>query len=256
MLRPLVHLLIHQGVTYIAFLDLLKRTYVEVADKSFALKTKRQTDSRISLLTGVHRMEVKRIRAEAAEPMSEKEIKASKSAQMMSIWTGHQAYLDNQGKPKALFLSSKEGSPSFEELVLRVSKDKHPRSVLDEWLNQKLITIQDNKVFLNEAGYIPEEDFEEKLFFAGKNIGDHLAIVAHNLAGEQPPLFDRAVYYSDLSQESVELLEEQAKRQMMQLLTDLNQKASELQQQDKEKDDNKYAMHVGGYFFKQEQQDE
>ena len=75
--KPLVRLLIHQNITYVGLQNLLKNIYVKVADESFNLKGKRQTDSRISLLTGVHRADVKRIRSEKSIPASEKEIKAS-----------------------------------------------------------------------------------------------------------------------------------------------------------------------------------
>jgi hypothetical protein len=259
MLKPLVRLLISQGITYIGLLEMLKRTYVEVAEESFTLEGKRQTDSRISLLTGVHRKEVKRLRSEIAAPLSEKEIKASKSAQMMALWTGHQAFLNEQGRPKPLYRTEQEGSPSFETLVHSVSKDKHPRSIMDEWLHQGVIILNDDGLIqLNEAGYVPEEDFEEKLFFAGKNIGDHLEIVAHNLAGEKPPLFDRAVYYEGLTPNSVDEVEQLSKQRMMEVLTEVNQRASQLQQQDQDNPEAQSRLHVGAYFYKptiQQEQD-
>ncbi len=252
MLKPLVKLLISQGITYIGLLEMLKRTYVEVAEESFVLENKRQTDSRISLLTGVHRKEVKRIRSELDIPMSEQEIKASKSAQMMALWTGHQAFLDENGNPQPLYRNATDGAPSFEELVHSVSKDKHPRSVLDEWLHQGVVIIDgEGKICLNEKGYVPAEDFEEKLFFAGKNIGDHLAVVAHNLNGGQPPLFDRAVYYQGLTQDSVQQLETLSKEKMMQVLTEVNQTASQLQENDKNHPEANASMHLGAYFYRQ-----
>ncbi len=258
--KPLVRLLIHQNITYIGLQNLLKKIYVKVADESFGLKGKRQTDSRISLLTGVHRADVKRIRAEKSILASEKEIKASLSAQIMSIWTGHQAYLDSKGNPLPLFRYAHDGSPSFEQLVLSVSKDKHPRSFIDDWLHQGVIELDfsDKKetVSLTEKGYIPEADFEEKLFFAGKNIGDHVSVVVHNLENQEPPMFDRAVYYYQLSEASVKELERISKEKMMQALIEINQKASQLQQQDCNKDTANLGMHVGAYYYRAEKEEE
>ena len=54
-LRPLVRLLLQNQLTYPAFAALLKEVYVELADAEFRLSGKRQTDSRVSLLTGIHR---------------------------------------------------------------------------------------------------------------------------------------------------------------------------------------------------------
>ena len=252
MLKPLVRLLIHQNITYIGLLDLLKNTYIEVAEESFGIDGKRLTDSRISLLTGVHRGDVKRIRTEGLDQPTEKEIKASLSAQMMAIWAGHQAYLDSHGEPVCLYRYAQDGSPSFEKLVLSVSKDKHPRCILDEWMNQGLVERfeKDGKelIKLSEKGYIPEADFEEKLFFAGKNIGDHLSVVVHNLENQTPPMFDRAVYYHQLTPESIKMLETTSKAKMMDVLTEINQMASQLQTQDKQANNAEHCMHVGAYF--------
>lgn len=252
MLKPLVRLLIHQDITYVGLQNLLKRTYVEVAEENCALVNKKITDSRISLLTGIHRGDVKRIRTEHKGQPTEKELKASLSSQMMSVWVGHQGYMDNTGEPLELYRNQADGNPSFEELVLSISKDKHPRSILDEWLAQSLVEVIEvegiEKIKLSKMSYVPAEDFEEKLFFAGKNLGSHLTTVAHNLENLKPTMFDRAVYYTDLSEGSVQEIEAISNQRMMELLTEINQLASQLQEQDKAKEDSHYRIHIGGYF--------
>lgn len=253
-LKPMVRLLIRQNITYVGLQGLLKQIYVKVADESFQLDKKRQTDSRISLLTGVHRADVKKIRNQSSEQSTAKDVKASLSAQIMSIWTGHHLYLDKDGRPKALFRTSSEGTPSFEQLVLSVSKDKHPRSFLDEWHNQGIIEYfqkeEKDLIVLSENGYVPEADYEEKLFFAGKNIGDHLSVVVNNLENTRPAMFDRAVYYQELTKESVKELEDLSKRKMIEVLVEINQRASELQEKDSTLEDANHSMHVGAYFYK------
>src|SRR5262245_30078545 len=66
-LHPLVRLMIARGITFSAAVELLKRVYVEVADQHFRLTDERQTDSRVSLITGLHRKDVKRLRASGDE---------------------------------------------------------------------------------------------------------------------------------------------------------------------------------------------
>ena len=61
-LLPLVRLMLTRGLHYPAAAEMLKSLYVEIADREFALDTKRQTDSRVSLISGVHRKDVKRLR--------------------------------------------------------------------------------------------------------------------------------------------------------------------------------------------------
>lgn len=256
MLKPLVRLLIQQNITFVGLQNLLKRTYIEVTEESFCLKNKKLTDSRISLLTGIHRADVKRIRNEGPSQISEKEIKASLSAQIIAKWTGDPDYLDENQRPKPLLKMSAIDAKqtSFEALVLSISKDKHPRSLMDEWLNQGMIEMKTEQgqdwVLLTEKGYIPKADFEEKLFFAGKNIGEHLQVVASNLSNDAQPLFDRAVYYNNLTEQSVTELETLAKEKLLQLLIDINQKANALQTAEKSKPEATHAFHLGAYFNK------
>ena len=253
MLRPLVKLLMHKGITYMGMVEVLKETYVEVAeqDKSLHLKNKRQTDSRISLLTGVHRGEVKRIRESFDDQATEKEIRASISAQIMARWMGHSEYCDQDGKPIALQKTSDEGK-SFESLVFEISRDKHPRSILDDWQEQGLVEIDgQNQIHLKQDGYTASEDIEEKLFFAGKNIAEHLNTVSHNLTWLDDPRFDRALYYHHLSEQSVREIETIAQDELLKALKKINQITSEKQQQDdKITPRPDQSIHIGAYLSK------
>lgn len=79
-LRPLVGLLMEHGLTFPWLSGVLKSVFVDVAEKEFRLPDKRQTDSRITLLTGVHRKDVRRIRRQEGGPPSRDRPKASISA--------------------------------------------------------------------------------------------------------------------------------------------------------------------------------
>lgn len=122
LLRPLVRLLIAREVGLPHLTNLLKSVYVEVAAEHFFLKDGRITDNRISMLTGVHRKDVKRLRDDAEPPQ-----KASAGARIVGLWTGSPPYLDAQGNPPALTREE------FEGLVSSVCSDVHPRTFLDEW---------------------------------------------------------------------------------------------------------------------------
>jgi hypothetical protein len=203
------------------------------------------------LLTGVHRKEVKRIREKLGHPFSEKEIKASISAQIMAKWLGHPDYADQHGEPRPL--SRNHGQAlSFEGLVFSVSRDKHPRSILDDWLRQGLVEIGDDQlIYLKQKGYTASDDIEEKLFFAGKNISEHLETVTHNLTSPEQPRFDRSVYYHHLSEESVKELDALARDELLKALNRVNQKAAQLQQLDGALEVKPlYSVHIGGYFAK------
>ena len=63
LLRPLVRLMLAHGITYPYLSDLLKGLFVEVAEQDFRLDAKAPTDSRVSLVSGVHRKDVARLRS-------------------------------------------------------------------------------------------------------------------------------------------------------------------------------------------------
>jgi Family of unknown function (DUF6502) len=125
--RPLVRLLLSDGISFQVCCDLVKSACVKVAEAEFKLDAKSQTDSRVSLLTGIHRREVNRLRNERPSEIALPQ-HASMSALLLSIWSGHAEYLDEQGSPIPLArLANKGGERSFESLVQSVSKDFRAR---------------------------------------------------------------------------------------------------------------------------------
>ena len=249
-LRPLIRLMLSHGIRFQTFCDLVKSTYIQVAEEEFRLDNKEQTDSRISLLTGVHRRDVKRLRNESLA-VSSLSLQASMSAQLLAMWSGHPEYLDSQGVPLPLpRLTSKGGERSFEALVQSISKDFRARVVLDEWLRQGIATLdaQDN-VHLAADAFVSPHGFEEKAFYFGQNIHDHLAATVHNLSEATPPYLERCVYYDKLTAESVKEYERFAKSAGMRALHTVNRHAIELQKRDEGKIDAIYRTNFGIYNF-------
>lgn len=253
MLRPLVRLLLANGVSYSTMMETLKSVFVRVAEEEFRIAGKAQTDSRISLLTGVHRKDVKRLRGGATIPLRQSE-HASLSAQLFAMWTGTPEYLDAVGQPKPLpRLAGKSAGQSFESLVVSVSKDIRPRAVLDEWLRIGAAELDlDDRVRLNTEAFIPKKGVEEKLYYFGHNMHDHMAAVTHNLTGGTPPLLDRCAYYGQLSEASVAELAAAAQKAGMQALQGVNRRAMELKAADSGKPDTRHRMTFGIYFYSAE----
>lgn len=251
-LRPLVRLLLTFQITYPFLVNLLKSLYVEVADQEFAMDDKRQTDSRINLLTGVHRKDVKRLRTEHSEEIiTPKNI--SIGAQLIAYWLGSKAFCGTDGQPLALMLrtaAKKSKEPTFDDLVELVCKqDIRPRVILDEWLNLGIATLEDDKVRLNTGAFTPAKGFDEKAFFFGKNLHDHLSASAHNLAGNTPSYFDRSVYYDKLSHASIQELATLANTTGMQALNTINKAALTMQQRDEHGDDRNHRMNFGVFNY-------
>lgn len=250
LLRPLVRLLLTHNISFHAFSELVKSTYVKVSEEEFRLAYKPQTDSRISLLTGIQRREVNRLRngPTAAANLS---THALMSAQLHAIWCGHPEYLDGRGLPAPLpRLASKGEDRSFESLVQSVSKDFRARVVLDEWIRQGVVTLDNNdRVHLCADAFVRPQNIEEKFYYLGQNIHDHLAATVHNLTGSASPFLERCVFYDRLSAESARELADYSRTVGMRALHAVNKRAAELQKKDQGKEGAVYRTNFGVYHF-------
>lgn len=250
LLRPLVRLLIAKDITFPALSRMLKEVYVDVAQSQFGEDGKPLSDSRISLLTGVHRKDIKALR-ERQVGRGEIPPVLSRNAHLIAIWTGAPDYLDERGRPRPLPRSGEKGAGiSFESLVRSVSTDIRPRAVLDEWLRQGLATLgTDAMVYLNTSAFVPREDFADVAYYFGRNLRDHIAASSHNLLEGDPPMLERAVYYEELTPASVEELQELSRELGSQTLVKINQRAFELAERDQDAPDATRRMTFGVYFL-------
>ncbi|MGO8911954.1 MAG: DUF6502 family protein, partial [Bradyrhizobium sp.] len=144
LLRPLVRLCIRGGMTFPALAQLLRELFVNVAEHDFALEGKEQTDSRVSLLTGIHRKEVAKLRG-AGAPVHEAPATLSRTSAIIARWLAAPEFTDSKGHPLPLPRTANGDSPSFESLVTSITKDVRPRAVLDEWLDRKLVAVNGNE---------------------------------------------------------------------------------------------------------------
>lgn len=254
-LRPLVKFMIANQITYTYLSNMLKSVYVEVAENDFPVEGKKQTDSRINLLTGVHRKDVKRIRAEP-DNLDIRPANISIGAQLIARWMGDKDLLNPDHTPKILPLQDVDefSTKSFEGLVSNIAKgDIRPRVVLDELMRLDMVELDpDHNVILKTTAFTPNRGQEEKLYFFGKNIQDHLCAGVHNLSGEQPPFFDRSVYYDELSVQSIAELNELANTLGMEALIKVNERALALQTADQSSANALYRMNFGIFNYNQD----
>jgi hypothetical protein len=253
LLRPLVRLLVHFGVPYPTVSELLRWIYVDVAVRDFPLAGKPQTDSRISLLTGVHRREVRRLRRKADRQLVVPR-SATLGTQIIARWLTHSDYVEKDGSPRNLpYMSGDARSPSFENLVRTVSKDIRPRVVLDEWLRLGVVALQEAEVVhLVTDAFVPVKGAEELAYFFGRNLHDHLAAGAWNLMAGEPSFLERSVYYNNLSESSVAELEAFARERGVRLLREVNARALQMQRRDSPRPGPKRRMNFGLYFFSED----
>ncbi|MFC5519445.1 DUF6502 family protein [Polaromonas jejuensis] len=250
-LRPLVRLMLARGITYPYLCDLLKALFVEIADKDFRIDSKPPTDSRVSLVSGIHRKEVNRLRQEMASDVEIVPSVVSLGAQLVAVWLGSPQYLDENGGPRPLARFASEGGDlSFEALVAGVNSDIRSRVVLDEWLRLGMVRFDEQRrVCLNVQAFIPAEGFDEKAFYFAHNLHDHAAAAAHNLMGGAPPFLERSVHYDALGAGSIAALSKQSEQVAMKVLLELNKSAIALEKADAADTAPRQRMTFGVYFY-------
>jgi hypothetical protein len=252
MLVPLVRLLLSNGITQPFLASMLKRTYVGVAEREFAIKGRPQTTSRLSLLTGIHRKDVKRLREEpetaAGVPRT-----VSLGAQLVARWMAVDEFREGAGPRPLPRLAASDDGASFESLVESVSKDIRPRAILDEWIRLGVAHIDDDDcVCLNTGAFVPEKGFDEKAHYLGRSLRDHLAAAGRNLTGAATPLLERAVYYDELSDDSVDELAVLSRKLGEEALDRMNRRALALQQRDAaDAKEARQRMSFGVYFYEE-----
>lgn len=250
LLRPLVRTLIRRGISAPAFYKLLKAVYVEVAKEDFQIDGK-ITDSRIALLTGVHRRDVKSILESPDTVWEATRAKTATIATVLGQWITRSEYQTDTGAPKPLPKTADDGE-SFESLVRLVNTDIRPRTVLDELRQQGLIIEGDDKLLrVAEAAVAGPASEGDKLVFFAANVGDHLAAASENLLSDESPYFERAVFYNGLTSGSVDAVEADARAQAQALLIDLNDKSSALRAQDRNVVGPKERFRLGVYFYRE-----
>ncbi len=140
-MEPLIRLLVAKGVGYTQLSAALKPVFMESARAELRAGSGKETDAAISLLSGVHRKDVRsyEARREALGPVKAPQPNRALSLaeQVYTRWTTDAAYRDEQGKPAPLRLIG--AAPSFDSLVNAVSKDFSRRTVLDELLRLGLV---------------------------------------------------------------------------------------------------------------------
>ena len=225
LLRPLVRLLMQNGITFPVLADLLRMLFVEVALTDLLINQKEQTDSRASLLTGVHRKEIRRLRKQETEPDAVPPI-VTLGSQVIARWLGTPSYLDTHGQPLPLPRFTRPDMPgiSFEALVESVTTDVRPRAVLDDWINHGVVTLDaDDRVRLNTAAFIPRSGSTEQIFYFARNMQDHMAAAAANIGSAGPaPFVDRSVHYDRLDPQAAAALEAAAREAAQRVLVEIN----------------------------------
>lgn len=203
-LEPLAELAVQRGLPYAPVEEMARRVFVGAADAAHPDLLSHRKVSRISTTTGINRREVARLLAVIRDAQAAQELpRRSVASELFAHWMSDGRYRDRHGEPRVLRRQGR--APSFESLAHAITRDVHPRSVLDELLRLKLAVhdTQRDTVALVRDAFVPSEDRVRMLQFLGANAGDHLAGAVANVLSDGRRHYEQAVYADGLTEASV-----------------------------------------------------
>ncbi|MEI6209217.1 MAG: DUF6502 family protein [Desulfuromonadales bacterium] len=203
LLFPLARLCLANGITLATVEEILKHAFVQEANALQPGSPMHGTVSRISTATGLTRREVTRL------IKSETPVRSTKppiATEVFARWTTDPHYQDQGGAPSVL---KRQGpTPSFEALAQSITRDVHPRSMLDELVRLGLAQYDEelDSVALVRNEFVPRGEFQHMLDFLGDNVGDHLDAAVANVLHDGSRHLEQAVFADELSTESIKVL--------------------------------------------------
>ena len=252
-LQPLARLMIDHGLQLPSMLELIKKALVDEAVSAYGLIDKGSSDTRIALLTGVHRKDVKRLRAAPFTAATVTPL-VPVAASVVARWISESRFLNADQTARPLARTPRRGNsgePDFTTLVAEVSRDVGARAVLDELERLGVVELRDDGyVALKSTAFVPHEGLSESFHFLATNVSDHLATAVHNLAPDRrgPSMLEQSAFSQDLLPEQAEQLQHRARRLWATALQQFLQTATVAEQRSQDIEGPKHRIRFGVYF--------
>ena len=245
---PIARLLIARGVSYQIAAELLKRVFVAAARRHFGADD--ATGTRLSLLTGLNRKEIRRLTS-AAEKEKRPEDIASFASATHAVWRSVRRWRDRDGHPKPLPRRSAGRQVSFDDLVRSITLDHRPAAVLEELVRLGYVSEDAaGVVHLNADAFLTNRTFNDRLLPLGENIEDHANAAVANVLATQPQFLERSVFSDELSETSVAALANHAQAQWLRVHDETIEHAIALEKSDAEAGiETGMRIRVGMYFY-------
>ncbi len=224
MLAPLVRVLIRHGVSHAEFAGWAKQTYVEEANTHFGIDGKEPTVSRLAIVTGINRKEVRRILdlpPDAQQAVS----KHNRAIRVVTGWLQDEQFTDKEGNPTPLTYGDSDAS--FSQLVKRYGGDVPARAVLDELVRVGTVQQEGDQVLLASKGYVPHESEEAMLELFATSAKDLLTTLDHNVSGEGNARLQMSVAYDNVGGDSLQAFRKLSSKKALSLLRELDKFLSE-----------------------------
>jgi len=181
-LRPVARWLMRSGVTWKEFAELSREAFVHTAFDEFGIRGRPTNVSRVALLTGLSRRDVRRVRQEVADAAgSSAEDSLNHASRVLSGWHQDPDFLEPDGRPRVL--PARGAGASFEELLKRYAGDIPRTALVKELVKSGSIERLDSGAYrVVRRYYMPRQMDGHAVERAGSVLADLVSTVEHNLS--------------------------------------------------------------------------
>lgn len=129
---PIARFMLGIGVSYKEFAEISKLAFVQVASDEYGVRGRKTNMSRVSVMTGLNRKEIRKIRDRLENEDWKLNPELNKPASLLSTWFTDSRYLGPKGAPLSLPFEASNHRPSFTGLVREIGGDVPPGAMLKE----------------------------------------------------------------------------------------------------------------------------
>ncbi len=261
LMGPLVRILLRQGISYAEFSEVAKAVYVEVALKDFKVSGRKATRTRIAVMTGLTRKEVKRVIDEAVKERFELKTSFNRLGRVLVGWHTDANFTGPYGMPLELqYETGNPNEPTFSVLVRRHSGDMSPRSILDELVRVGAIRETEVGWFrVMRREYIPEAQGAHTFERTGVVVRNFVNTVEFNMTKLAPGKgrFERHVTADDgIRREDLPKFDHYLRERCQVLLEEIDNWLAGLPKPDPKKGDEVIHTGIGIYHYMSHEADE
>src|SRR6516225_10077112 len=192
LLEPIVLLLLKSGISWKEFADLARVKFVQVATNEFGIRGRPTNASRVAILTGIDRRDVRKLRTLSSEQPAFAPGFMSKPTQVLDGWFHDPDFQTLTGEPRELQAS--EGDDSFAALVRRyVPGIPHVAMIKELRAVGAIEELPDGRLRVLKRNYIPRELTDNQIRLWGSVLQDVGTTLEHNLMRKPSarPRFER-----------------------------------------------------------------
>jgi hypothetical protein len=253
-LRPLARILLRHGIGYREFSEISKTAFVDVATSDYGLRGRPTNISRVAVMTGLTRKEVRRVRVKISNGDHSVIVKTTPLSEVLHRWHAEDEFLDSAGRPAALpFVGDLK---SFSRLVKRFGGDVPPGAMRTELRRVGAIEedSQGNLTAVNRTIY-PKGSHEKVVASFVHAVYPLISTIAHNVNPDrdeeswaQMTAFSQSVGCSDLQR--VRRINFDRLSELAESIDDLFISYESLQDKDTSASD-KSTVAVGVFYFEE-----